>query len=159
MNSSCGTPSNVPIYVQQESQKENRERAERIFEEEMPTNFPHLMTNIHPHTPKAQWTPKSINSKTEQHSQANKRDWRSRELKEKALVMYKKSSIKWTANFPSEAMETRRIPSTERENPVNHEFYMWQNDPVKTKRSLDISKQTRINKIHSWYAYKLYEKC
>jgi len=46
-------------------------------------------------------------------------------------------------------MEARRISSTERENPVNHEFYMWQNDPVKIKRSLDISKQTRTNKIHS----------
>lgn len=54
MNSSYGTPSNVPIYAQQESQKENRKGAERIFEEEMPTNFPHLMTNIHLHTPKAQ---------------------------------------------------------------------------------------------------------
>ena len=73
MNSSYGTPSNVPIYAQQESQKENRKGAERIFEEEMPTNFPHLMTNIHLHTPKAQWTSKRINSKTAQHSQATKR--------------------------------------------------------------------------------------
>ena len=80
-------------------QRKRRTGAERIFEEEMTNNFPCLMINIHPHTLKAQWTPNRINSKIAQHSQATKRWWRSQELQEKAFVVYKKSSIRWTVGF------------------------------------------------------------
>jgi len=46
-----------PMYqhMYNRSPKRRTEKgAERIFQEEMPNNFPRLMTNIHPHTPKAQ---------------------------------------------------------------------------------------------------------